>query len=303
MRWPKKFKARKKMWLPILVVALIFLLSGLIVNVEMKAAKDSDSITGHSPEMLTFSNEPVPVFSESALSQSIIERENEKKEAAREKEIAKQLEKDHKEKVIYITFDDGPTAFTGQLLNILDDYGMKATFFMMGPKMKDNPDIVKRKKEEGHGLALHGMTHDVAQVYGDQYAPYEEMLESQEILESITGVQTEVIRMPYGSVPYLTEPMRYVLDENNFKIWDWNVDSLDWKFNSSQYVKHTIKEIQKVESAGEAPIILLHDKEETVKHLPKLLSYIKKQGYQTKVLTNDMEPYTFSCNGNCYTIN
>lgn len=302
MPWRNKIKTKGKIGISLLFMMIIFVSSGLVYTNEIQAAKKVDLQLEQSLQTLSFSSEPVPVFSDSALSQSIIEEEMKKIEAAREEEIAKQHRLDRQEHVIYLTFDDGPSPVSEQLLDILNDFNMKATFFMMGPKMKDNPEIVKRKQEEGHGLALHGMTHDVGQVYADQYAPSEEMIEGQEILESITGIRTEVIRLPYGSVPYLTEPMRYVLDQNGFKVWDWNVDSLDWKFNNSKYVQHTIQEIENTEKAGEAPIILLHDREETVKHLPKLLSYIKKQGYQTKILTNDMEPYTFSCNGNCRTI-
>ena len=93
--------------------------------------------------------------------------------------------------------------------------------------------------------------------------------------------------------------MRYVLDQNAFKVWDWNVDSRDWKLKDERYVQHTIQEIQKKKQEGETPIILLHDKQETMKYLPELLSYIKRQGYKTKVLTSDMPPLTFPCEGRC----
>ena len=64
-----------------------------------------------------------------------------------------------------------------------------------------------------------------------------------------------------------------------------------------------IREIQKMEQKGVTPVVLLHDTQETIKHLPKLLSYIKEQGYQTKILTNDMPPLTFSCEGRCRPVN
>ena len=54
------------------------------------------------------------------------------------------------------------------------------------------------------------------------------MLENQEIMKSITGISTDISRVPYGSIPYLTEEMRYLLDQNDFQVWDWNVDSRDW---------------------------------------------------------------------------
>ena len=71
------------------------------------------------------------------------------------------------------------------------------------------------------------------------------------------------------------------------------------ELKNERYVRHTIRKIEKVKQAGETPIVLLHDKQQTVKHLPKLLSYIKSQGYKTKVLTNEMTALTFPCEGRC----
>ena len=77
-------------------------------------------ILKNSLEMLTFSSEPVVAFADSTLSQSIIEKESEEKEAARKKEVAKQNQIDQQENAIYLTFDDGPSNFSDQLLDILN---------------------------------------------------------------------------------------------------------------------------------------------------------------------------------------
>lgn len=299
MRGSKRLNTRGKMVVSILLTIMIILLSGLVSNDERKVAKGNEANIGTSLEMVSFSFEPVVAFADSTLSQSIIARENEEREVVRQKEYAGQNKIDQQENVIYLTFDDGPSHVSEQLMDILDDYQMKATFFMMGPKMKEYPEVVKRMEKEGHGLALHGITHDAGKIYSSQSAPSEEMIEDQEILENITGVHSNIIRLPYGSIPYLTEGMRYILDQNDFIVWDWNVDSLDWELKDKRYIQHTIKEIQRMERSDEAPIVLLHDKKETVKYLPELLSYIKKQSYKAKVLTNGMPPLTFSCEGRC----
>ena len=299
MRRRRRLNTRGKIALSILLTIMIVLLSGLVGNDEKKVVKENDSIIGNSLEMLSFSSEPVVAFADSTLSQSIIERESEKREVARTKEVAKQNKIDQQENAIYLTFDDGPSNVSDQLMDILNIYQMKATFFMVGPKIKEYPEVVKRMHKEGFGLALHGITHDVGKIYGSQSAPAEEMIENQEILENITGIRSDIIRLPYGSIPYLTEGMRYVLDQNAFNVWDWNVDSRDWELKDERYVQHTIQEIQKKVQAGETPVVLLHDKQETIKYLPELLSYIKRQGYKTKVLTNDMPPLTFQCEGRC----
>lgn len=298
-----KLNKRGKIALTFLLTMVFLLILGLFTNYDKNTAKNRESNVVEAVEKISFTTEPVTPIVESVLGQSIILAENEKRENERVKAFEQQNKIDRKENVVYLTFDDGPTNVTGKLLDILNQYEMTATFFMVGPKIKEHPKIVKRMHKEGFGLALHGMTHDIHQVYRHPFAPSEEMAQAQEILEDITGVRSEVVRMPYGSIPYLTEEMRYVLQTNDFKIWDWNVDSLDWEFSNKQYVYHTIKEIEKVTQLGEAPVVLLHDREETVKHLPKLLTYLEKQGFQTKILTNDMAPYTFVCEGRCYAIN
>jgi len=303
VRERRRLNRRGKIAVSILLTIIIVLLSGLVGDNEMKAEKENESNIENAIEMISFSTEPVAAFSDSTLSQSIMKKEAEKREVARKKEVAEQNKLDQQEHAIYLTFDDGPTNVSDELLDILHDYGMVATFFMIGPKIQQYPEVVQRMQKEGSALGLHGVTHDVKKIYSGSSAPSEEMIETQKILEDVTGVHSELIRLPYGSFPYLTEDMRYLLDHNNFKVWDWNVDSFDWKFSNSQYVQHTIQLIQEIEQSGVTPVVLLHDTQETVKHLPKLLSYIKEQGYETKILTDDMPPLTFPCNGQCRSVN
>ncbi|MDY0393370.1 polysaccharide deacetylase family protein [Virgibacillus halophilus] len=157
--------------------------------------------------------------------------------------------------------------------------------------------------EKGHAVGSHGITHDAHLFYQSPKAPVKEMTEDQQTIADVTGVHSQLVRVPYGSIPYLTDPMRNQLSLKNFKVWDWNIDSRDWEFMSSKYVGYTISQIVHAEQSGETPIVLLHDKPETIKYLPGLLKYLKTNSYQTKILTNDMAPYTFRCEGRCYPIN
>ncbi|WP_394232057.1 polysaccharide deacetylase family protein [Niallia oryzisoli] len=298
----RRLNSRGKIAVTVLLTIMVVLLSGLFGKDEKKAENENDTNRKDMFEMISFSTEPVAAFANSTLSQSIIEKENKKIEAARKIEVAKQMKLDQLEKAIFLTFDDGPTNVTQELLDILEDYQMRATFFMIGPNIKEYPEVVKRMQKDGFALGLHGITHDVKKIYSNESAPTKEMIENQGILEDVTGIRTELIRLPYGSFPYLSEAMRYVLDQNNFKVWDWNVDSFDWKYRNEQYVQQTISGIQSMEQSGVSPVVLLHDTNETIKYLPKLLSYIKEQGYETKILTNDMPPLTFSCEGQCSSV-
>ncbi|MGA9288582.1 MAG: polysaccharide deacetylase family protein, partial [Anaerobacillus sp.] len=215
----------------------------------------------------------------------------------------KQHEEDQQEKAIYLTFDDGPSSETNRLLNLLDQYHVKATFFMLGPNIQKYPKAVNRMVDEGFSVGMHGMTHTVQQIYGSTTAPLNEMKEDQSIIEEITGVTSTLVRAPYGSVPYLTEAMRELLHQNEFNIWDWNVDSRDWELKDERFVQESIQKIEHLEESNITPIVLLHDKLATLKHLPKLLTYLQQNGYETKTITNDKAPLTFRCAGRCHSIN
>ncbi|GIN74657.1 hypothetical protein J14TS2_51320 [Bacillus sp. J14TS2] len=242
-------------------------------------------------------------FTSSKLNKSIRIKKEVELEKQQQVEALKQLHKDSEAKIVYLTFDDGPSPYTDQLLDLLNQYQMKATFFMLGPEMKSYPAAVQRMVDEDFAVGMHGITHEAEQIYQSPKAPLKEMLESQKILEDLTGIHSSLIRLPYGSIPYLTMDMRVHLDQQGFKIWDWNIDSEDWALKDKRFVNKVIQATANVSKVGEAPIILLHDKPETIQHLPQILQYLQKNNYQTRVLTNDQAPYTFQCNGRCYSIN
>ncbi|MCJ7840782.1 polysaccharide deacetylase [Lederbergia sp. NSJ-179] len=242
-------------------------------------------------------------FTASKLNESIRIKKETELEKKRQEQALEQLHKDNENRVVYLTFDDGPSPEADQLLDILNQYHAKATFFMLGPKIKQYPAVVQRMVDEGFAIGMHGITHDAQQIYSSAKAPLKEMMEGQKMLQDITGVRSDIIRLPYGSIPYLTEDMRYHLDQQGFKIWDWNIDSEDWKLGDKRFVSKVIRDIENLRKAGESPIILLHDKPKTIQYLPQLLKYLQKNKYQTKVLTNEQAPYTFQCNERCYSIN
>ncbi|REB08749.1 polysaccharide deacetylase [Sporosarcina sp. BI001-red] len=284
----------------ILLVAVVVLIFELVI--ANKSDKAAATIHTTSVETLPVSFEPIKGFEESPLRQSILLKERAEKEVARKEAVAKQNKIDQREKAIYLTFDDGPSAVADQLLDTLDAYQMKATFFMLGPNIKEHSKTVIRMKNEGFGLGLHGVTHEAGKIYSSASAPADEMIKDRKILEDVTGVHSNMVRLPYGSIPYLTEDMRYLLDQNDFNVWDWNVDSRDWELKDRRYVQQTKQAIDRFIQAGVTPVVLLHDKPHTIQYLPELLSYIKKQGYKTKVLTNETPPETFQCNGRCHSI-
>lgn len=196
---------------------------------------------------------------------------------------------------VYMTFDDGPSATTPQLLDILAKYKVKATFFMLGPKMNTYPAQVKRIAKEGHGLGLHGMTHQKDKFYASPASALAEMDNDNAILKKITGTGTSLIRPPYGSKPYFTDPFRDKVLTQGYHLWDWNVDSDDWKYkeNSAKIFNTVMSQVHKQKKNNSNPIILMHDQKATLKVLPQILEALKKEGYTFSIITKDMQPHNF----------
>ncbi|AJS58136.1 polysaccharide deacetylase [Paenibacillus sp. IHBB 10380] len=198
-------------------------------------------------------------------------------------------------KVIYLTFDDGPTATSTPLLNILSKYDAKATFFMVGPNITKYPQVVKRMVKEGHGLGLHSMTHVQSKFYKSPSSALQEMNQTNENLFKVTKLKTSLIRTPYGSKPYFGKSYRDVVLSQGYHLWDWNVDSEDWKYkyDSQKIYNSVLKQVNKVHKEKVTPIILMHDQKATLKVLPQILEKLKKDGYEFKAITKDMTPANF----------
>jgi peptidoglycan-N-acetylglucosamine deacetylase len=198
-------------------------------------------------------------------------------------------------RTVYLTFDDGPSATTGELLDILKKYEVQATFFMLGNNMNEHPAQVKRIAKEGYGLALHGVTHRKEKFYASPSAALAEMSGANATLKKLTGVSTTLIRTPYGSKPYFTKSFRDKVLTQGYHLWDWNVDSYDWKYkqNSDRIYNTVMDQVNKLKASKTNPVILMHDQKATLKVLPRILEKLKKEGYTFKLITKDMEPLNF----------
>ncbi|HHU31107.1 MAG TPA: polysaccharide deacetylase [Clostridia bacterium] len=198
-----------------------------------------------------------------------------------------------KAKKVFLTFDDGPSSTTEILLNILQDFDAKATFFMLEPQMTLYPDSIKRMAQEEHGLGLHGVTHNRNLFYQSPESALAEMQLAQSTLAALTGVNTFLVRTPYGSKPHMTEMHKIVMSEAGFIIWDWNVDSKDWFFKDRRLIEYTIGQIERLADKGIQPVILFHDNKHTIKYLPEVLTYLLENDYEFEILDSTMEAITF----------
>ena len=189
-------------------------------------------------------------------------------------------------KTVYLTFDDGPNKFTTINNATLKKYNVKGTFFFLGKHMKNNEKIVKTVAGDGHYIGTHSMTHDKEKVYKSTESFIDEMNEGAELVNKMTGNDAKLLRVPYGSKPHVTPAMKKQLNQYNYKMWDWDVDSNDWKYTDKEadkIVKNVRDGVDKANKSGDANIIvLLHDRIQTTKALPEIIEWLQKEGYTIK---------------------
>lgn len=196
-----------------------------------------------------------------------------------------------KERVIYLTFDDGPTHNTPAILDALKKYNAKATFFVLNSRITENPDLLKRIIAEGHSVGLHGSSHDVNVIYSTASKPLEEMNETNENLYNTVGFKTKLIRTPYGSYPYMNLEQYKILKAANYNLWDWTVDPRDGV--GTPAISTMLNRIKGDLKGNENPIVLLHDKKSTVNNLDAILSYFVSEGYSFGLIEEAMDPVNF----------
>lgn len=182
---------------------------------------------------------------------------------------------------VYLTFDDGPSSNTGEILDILAEYDVKATFFVVGKEEEKYQPLYKRIVEEGHTLAMHSYSHKYNEIYQSKESFVEDLTKLQEFLYDTTGVWCRYCRFPGGSSNAVSrvdmhELIAY-LEEQDMSYFDWNVSSGD---ASSAYISP--EAVVRNSTAGlrqfQEAIILMHDasdKDSTVEALPKLIEQIQ----------------------------
>jgi peptidoglycan-N-acetylglucosamine deacetylase len=196
------------------------------------------------------------------------------------------------QKVVYLTFDDGPQEVSNQIIKLLKKYNAKATFFMLDPNIKRFPMAVKKMVSEGHSIGAHGVTHDIHKIYRSPDAFVKEMKQTQATLKRVTGVQTYLIRAPYGSVPYMKPTFRKASDAEGFIMWDWDIDSDDWESAHGEFVQSIKKQVENC-SAKTPLVVLMHEKPSTVKYLETVLQYFQQKGYKMEAITGALKPVQF----------
>ncbi len=158
---------------------------------------------------------------------------------------------------IALTFDDGPSEDTESILDVLNEYGIKATFFMVGSQVERLPEVARRVVREGHQIGNHSLSHSIY-LYQRPSTTRRELEDSQKIISRVTGVTPTVARPPCGvrTPAYFAAAWRLGL-----KTIQWSVTGFDWKpITAKEIVENVLKELQP------GSIVLLHDGDDTLKN-------------------------------------
>lgn len=182
-------------------------------------------------------------------------------------------------KQVALTFDDVPDPrFTPQILEALSKQGVRATFFVVGHRVKKHPDLLRRIHNEGHVIGNHSYSHP--QFSNKSVIQFQkEIQRTEDIIAELIGYRPRLIRPPYGEI---NENQVRWAKQHGYKLVNWNVDSLDWKGINKEKVKKNV-----LNAAGPGSIILMHGGGGTgsnlagsIEALPDIIHELQAKGYQ-----------------------
>ena len=194
-------------------------------------------------------------------------------------------------KQAFLTFDDGPSSVTPRILDTLKQENVKATFFVLGSKVKEKPDLVKRMYDEGHFIANHGYSHVYSSIYSSPQAVLDEYNACNEEVRKAIGEEeynSHLFRFPGGIAggPYaeLKCQANELLMQNNIVHVDWNALNGDAETNNLS-VDFEIQRLNETTQNKNSIVILMHDsplKSVTADALPQIITTLRNQGYEFK---------------------
>lgn len=198
-------------------------------------------------------------------------------------------------KTVYLTFDDGPSSLTAEVLNILKQEHIQATFFVLGVQAQKQPELISRMVEEGHALGNHSYDHNYAELYSGFEEYWRQIEQTEDILQHIADVKPRLVRAPGGTHRHFDASYFYFLEAAGYEIHDWNMDSGD-----SRRIGVPCQEIVETVKKGPFPheiTLLLHDgpgHQESVKALPEIIDFFRQKGYRFAPLSEHVKPVQHS---------
>ena len=204
-------------------------------------------------------------------------------------------------KVVYLTFDDGPsTTNTPEILDVLDRYNVKATFYTLGKSIEGNEEaknILKETARRGHAIANHTYSHDYSYLYPNRTMNVDNIISDIEknnsIMKEVLGedFSTRVIRFPGGYWSWEGRTaMKESMEQNGYYNVDWNAlnkDAEGKQKNADELLQSTKETVEALGPDADSIVLLMHDtygKEETVKALPHIIEYYQEKGFEFRTI-------------------
>lgn len=196
----------------------------------------------------------------------------------------------------YLTFDDGPSSNTGKILDILKEYDVKATFFVVGRTDDESIRLYKRIVNEGHTLGMHSYSHQYSKIYATQEAFEDDLNKIQTFLYRVTGVKSVYYRFPGGSSNSVSsvpvENLISILENRRIRYYDWNAancDAMGEILPANQLIANSMNSILK----NKESIVLMHDGgmyDTTVESLPEVIRLLKENEVTMLPIDEETKP-------------
>ncbi|SCZ78423.1 polysaccharide deacetylase family protein [Pseudobutyrivibrio xylanivorans] len=197
--------------------------------------------------------------------------------------------------MVYLTFDDGPSENTEAILDILDDYNVKATFFVVGKDIDTYGDAYRRIVDDGHTIGMHSFSHNYSKLYQSEDSFVTDYNKIHDLILDTTGVDTKLYRFPGGSSNKVSNTSMSVfinyLNSVGATYYDWNIasgDATSQAFTADELVDNVMSDVVKYKTS----VVLLHDasnKNATVEALPRLIESLNEAGAVILPITDETE--------------
>ena len=279
----KKRPNKNKIMLILIIIFSLILISLITVQVT-KILKEAKIVTEYQNQLISLKEQ------EEQKAQKIEEEKEAKrvKYTDRWKQSAEHIYSSDKKRA-FLTFDDGPSDVTPIILDTLKQENIKATFFVLGQRVEQKPDMVKRMYDEGHFIANHGYSHVYDSIYSSKEAVLDEFNKCNTAVQNAIGdneYNSHLFRFPGGSIggkySELKLQAKDLLKQNGIESVDWNALNGDAETNDLT-PEFELERLQCTVQGKNSVVILMHDsplKKVTAESLSQLIGYLRNEGYE-----------------------